>query len=189
MILGKYFIPLQPLKLIIPLNGLAHGKTKFSWRIDNEFFSSFENSEITAANLDINVEAEKSGHYVGINCEIDGEVTVPCDRCLEDLIIPVHQTVLQSIKFGEEPTETQVQEGEREIVFVPTTDTDLDLSQTVYDYVCISIPMLRVHEDGECNPETVKYLSQTQIEEDEEPVMATSSPFASLKDLLDGKSN
>jgi len=179
---------LQPLKLIIPLNGLVHGRTKFSWHIDNEFFSSFENSDITAADLDINVEAEKSGHYVGIDCEIDGEVTVPCDRCLEDLIIPVHQTVLQSIKFGEEPADSQPQEeGEREIVFVPADDTDLDLSQTVYDYVCISIPMLRVHEDGECNQETIKYLNQTQKVEDEEPVAATASPFASLKDLLNGK--
>lgn len=187
MILGKFFIPLHPLNLIIPLNGLAQGRTKFSWRIAKEFFGSFENSEIIDADLDVNVEVEKSGRYIGIDCEITGNVIVPCDRCLEDLTIPIDTTVLQSVKFGEEPAEsTQTQEGEREIVFIPQDNTELDLSQIVYDYVCISIPMQRVHEEGGCNPIAMKYLNGEQNEEThEEPV--SSSPFAALKGLLENK--
>ena len=180
---------MQPLKLIIPLNGLAQGVTEFSWRIDKEFFVSFENTEIIGADLDVNVRAQKSGRYIGIDCDIDGDVTVPCDRCLEDLHLPVHTTALQSIKFGAEPAGDNVQEGEREIVFLPDTDTDLDLSQTVYDYVCVALPLQRVHEEGECNPETVKYLkSEDEIDDDPKPSSEpVNSPFAALKGLLDAK--
>jgi uncharacterized metal-binding protein YceD (DUF177 family) len=39
-------------------------------------------------------------------------------------------------------------------------DDELDLSQDVYDYVCTSLPLQRMHPEGECNQETTKYLSK-----------------------------
>ena len=66
---------------IIPLNGLAAGETRFSWHAGKEFFDSFENTEILDADVDIDVRVEKSGRYLGVDCEIEGEVTVECDRC------------------------------------------------------------------------------------------------------------
>ena len=65
---------------IIPLNGLAAGETRFSWHAGKEFFDSFENTEILDADVDIDVRVEKSGRYLGVDCEIEGEVTVECDR-------------------------------------------------------------------------------------------------------------
>ncbi|MBQ6244722.1 MAG: DUF177 domain-containing protein [Bacteroidales bacterium] len=72
-------------------------------------------------------------------CAIAGSVTVACDRCLEDLVIPV---------------ETSFEES-----YTPESD-ELDLRQDVYDFVCISLPLQRVHPEGECNQETTKYLSK-----------------------------
>ena len=37
---------------------------------------------------------------------------------------------------------------------------ELDLSQDVYDFVIISLPLRRAHEEGECNEETTKFLSK-----------------------------
>ena len=76
-------------------------------------------------------------------------------------------------------------EGDREIVWLPVTEENLDLSQAIYDYICLSLPVQRVHEEGECDPEAMKYLSS---ENGEEPVQKDSStPFAGLKDLLGKK--
>ena len=33
------------------------------------------------------------------------------------------------------------------------------MSQIVYDYICLSLPLQRVHEEGECNPEVMARLS------------------------------
>ena len=165
------------------MNGLPAGKSEFCWKAEGEFFASFENSEILDADITAAVVVEKSGRYIGVDCHIEGHVTVECDRCLEDLVLPVDVTFRQSVKFGEaQQDEAEVSEGEREIVFLPEDDTDLDMSQVIYDYTCTSLPLRRVHADGGCNPETVKYLSN---EGDGEQTAGADSPFASLKDLID----
>lgn len=172
-------------QFIIQLNGLDAPKSHFEWQIGKEFFNNFKNEDILDANLKINVMVEKSGDYLGIDCNIEGSLTVTCDRCLDDLIIPVDREVLLSVKFSEEPSELEeLEEGEREIIFLDEDDTDLNLSQVVYDYSCLCIPLHKVHDDGECNPEIVKYLG-TGISTDED-VEKTDNPFASLKKIIKG---
>lgn len=171
---------------IVPINGLTQGRTEFRWRVGKEFFERFENSEILAADLDIEVFAEKSGHFIGIDCDVTGDVIVACDRCLEELRLPVETGFRLSVKFGQEPADSNdAEEGEREIVWLPESDADFDLGQTVYDYVCLSLPVQRVHPEGECNPEVVKYLSSEDGQENDSQGKDASLPFASLKDLMD----
>ena len=170
-------------EFIIPLNGLAAGKNPFSWQADREFFVNFENTEVLDAQLDIDAFVEKSGRYIGVDCDIRGWVVVECDRCLEDLEVPVDVEVRLSVKFGEVDSSEEIQDGEREVVFIPVDNTELDMSQVIYDYVCTSLPLQRVHEDGECNPETMKYYGEGQKEEAVE-VVSENNPFAALKDMF-----
>lgn len=173
---------MQP--FIVPLSGLQPGKTGFRWHAGGQFFSGFENSEILDADLVVSVGVEKSGRYIGVDVDIEGTVVVACDRCLADLEIPVSAHPSFSVKFGENQGDMPSEEGEREILLLPETDTDLDLGQVVYDYVCTSLPLSRVHPDGECDPETVKYLNVQDKEDVEESGPQVESPFAALKDLF-----
>ncbi len=169
-------------KFIIPLNGLAAGKNEFSWQAGREFFEAFENAEILDAEFVVNAVAEKSGRYFGIDCEIDGQVTVSCDRCLEDLVLPVGTDIMLSVKFGDEETSEDHQEGEREIIFVPEGEAEFDMSQIIYDYVCLALPMQRHHDEGECNPEAMKYLAGG--EPDRTEASEENNPFAALKGMI-----
>ena len=166
---------------IIPLNGLTTGKNESFWKVGKEFFESFENSEILDAELNVSAVVEKSGRYIGVDCDICGSVTVECDRCLDDLALPVDTEIRLSVKFGEEEPSEEHVEGGREVVFVSQTEAELDMSQIIYDYICLSLPLQRVHEDGECNPAVMARLSG-----DESPaeLEMLDSPFASLKSLL-----
>ena len=166
---------------IIPLNGLAAGENRFSWHAGEDFFEAFGNTEILDADIDVSVVVDKSGRYVGVDCEIDGYLTVACDRCLEDLRMPVSTDVMLSVKFGDEESSEEHQEGEREIVFVPEGDAEMDMSQIIYDYVCLALPMQRHHEDGGCNPEALRYLAGGESVNAEEDV---NNPFAALKELM-----
>ena len=166
---------------IIPLNGLTAGQHEFSWKVGKEFFEGFDNSEILDAELDAYVRVEKSGRYLGIDCEVTGDVVVECDRCLDDLSMPVDLEIRLSVKYGDEESSDEHQEGEREVIFIPATDAEFDMSQIIYDYVCLGLPMQRVHEDGECNPEAIKYLSAA---EPAAAVQDENNPFASLKELF-----
>ena len=167
---------------IIPLNGLASGENRFSWHAGKEFFEAFENAEILDADIVASVIVEKSGRYLGVDCAVDGSVTVACDRCLEDLEMPVEADILLSVKYGNEESSEDHQEGEREIVFVPDGEAELDLSQIIYDYVCLSLPMQRHHEDGDCNPEALKHLAGGVPVEQE--IADMNNPFAALKGLI-----
>ena len=168
---------MQP--FVIPLNGLTQGGTQFDWRAGKQFFGSFDNSEILDADLEVAVHVEKASRFFGVDCTVRGSVTVPCDRCLEALELPVDTGFSLSIKFGEEASCADA--GDREIVMVSEDSAEFDLAQYVYDYVCVSLPLRRVHPDGECNPEVLKYLGAETVA-DRTPV--SGSPFAALKDLL-----
>lgn len=170
---------------IIPLNGLKAGKTEFFWRADEKFFRNFDNSDILAADISVAAVVEKSGKYLGVDAAVSGTLTVPCDRCLEDVTLPISADIRLSVKFGAESAAADAapDQDEREVIYVPDSSADLDLSQTVYDYACLALPMQRVHPDGGCSPEVMRYLSGTSDEVIVEEKQEGNSPFAVLKGL------
>ena len=128
---------MQP--FVVRLIDLGPGTKHFEWKAGREFFESFGNSEILDADISVAASILNKGLTAHAVCEIGGSVTVACDRCLEDLVLEVETS------FDEDYTP----EG-----------AELDLSQDIYDYICISLPLQRVHPEGECNSETTKYLSK-----------------------------
>ena len=138
MTLEKKLLPLQP--FVVNLNNLARGTSRLDWHADAELFKMFENSDILDADLSVDLTLVNRGVTVYVDCCIEGSVTVQCDRCLEDLRIGVETSF----------EETYTPEG-----------SFLDLSQDIYDYVCISLPLQRVHQNEEqCNEQTTRFLSK-----------------------------
>lgn len=137
MIIVKKLLTLQP--FVVSLPDLGGGPKLFEWRAGHEFFESFGNTEILDADIVVTARVSDRGLTVKADCEIHGSVTVACDRCLEDLVIPVDASF--------------------EETYTPESG-ELDLGQDVYDYVCILIPLQRTHPEGECNVETTKYLCE-----------------------------
>ena len=162
---------------LIALNGWAASqRAEFRWKAGTEFFQQFDNQEILDADITIDAVAVKTGHSMDIDLDVRGHVKVRCDRCLGDLVLPVETEALLTLRpDGEDSTE-----GEREIIVPDASATEMDFRQVIYDYVCLSLPMQRVHPEGECDPDTVSFLSRGV--EDEEA--ASSSPFAALKGLF-----
>ena len=168
--------------MILPLNGWAAGKLQKSFTADVEFFQAFENEEIIGADVAVQCTASKRGQDILLDLSMEGFVTVACDRCLENLDIPVSVTaalVSRTEKGGAESADG------REVLLHEVTDKELDLSQVVYDYICLSLPMQRVHPEGKCNPDTVRYLGRTI--EVPDPVDDEQNPFSVLKGLFNGK--
>ena len=155
---------------VISLNGWAAGERKFHSHAGLEFFQMFDNTEILDADVNVDIRVVKEGlRKVEADLHLSGTVTVPCDRCLEPLVVPVEA----------KPSE---------VFELDTVTEDWDLSQAVYDYICLSLPLQRVHPEGECNPDTVRFLGHQEREDEEaEAEEGANSPFAALKGLLDSK--
>ena len=165
--------------LVVPINGLTSGKNEFSFSLSALFFSQFENSIILDSDIVINVTLEKSGTLMGVDCKIVGNAIVECDRCLEDLAIPVDMVASLTVQFMDAQTE---ENSNDDVLILNHGETELDLTQFIYDYLSISLPLQKVHQDGDCNPEMLEKLflaQEVEIQNNE-----TSSPFGALKDLL-----
>lgn len=167
---------------IIQIKGLQIGKHNYEFPINGAFFKNFENTQIKAANLNAHVELEKGSGWMKINCDILGEVTVECDRCLEDMEIPMDFTTSVAVKFAK----TNSDPMDDEFIIIDPTEGELDLSQFLYDYICINLPLQRVHEPGKCNPVMIKKLQEIEAA-DAAGDNSANSPFGALKELLGEK--
>lgn len=165
---------------VIPVNGLAQGVTEFRLEAGGAFFASYGNPDILDASVSVLVQVRKTGRTVDIDCIMEGRVSVPCDRCLAEVQLPVSATALLRVGAGGEEEGEEV-EG-REIVLEDTLAGGIDLGQVVYDYVCTSIPLHKVHPDGGCDPAASRYLLAEEPVQETAPVL--ESPFAGLKKLL-----
>ena len=166
---------------IIPLSGLAAGRKTFRWQVGKAFFGEFDNTDIQDADIQVDVVLAKVGKDLFVDLTLDGTVTVICDRCLSPLALPVEASPRFVVRF--DPSAPEM-EGDREVL-VAEDPAALDMRQVVYDYVYMSLPIQRVHPEGECDPETVKYLSAGEPVEEETP--EETSPFAALGMLLNKK--
>lgn len=166
----------------IDLEGLKQGAASFEWPVSLEFFKSFGNEDLLDARVIASVEARKVGAKILVDLSLGGEVTVVCDRCLEDLVLKISADAALTARFGNSGSEDVEEEEGREVVLVEPGETELDLSQTIYDYVNLAIPIQRVHPEGECDPGMVSRLGVQK-----ETVSEDDSAFASLKELFKEK--
>lgn len=175
---------------VIPLNGLKLGKTEFSWHCGEEFFESFGNQDILDADLVAKAAVKKAGICIEVDCSISGTVMTLCDRCADELTLPIETEAHLDVKFGEEPEREEVtvsEEGEREDVYLSEGSAGLDMGQVIYDYAILSLPMQREHEEGECNPLSLRYMSGDDTAFDgleKNTGNDSDNPFSVLKGLL-----
>lgn len=134
---------MQP--FVINLTALGNGTHPFEAAVGKEFFEDFGNQEVLDADIKVNAVIVVRSMSAHVQAEISGSVSVPCDRCLDAVALDVDTSFEQDY----------VPEG-----------VELDFGQEVYDYVCLSLPLKRVHEAGQCNPDALKYLNVVDDEED-----------------------
>ena len=169
---------------IIQIKGLQIGKHHYEFPIDGSFFAGFENSQILDAGLLARIVLEKGSGWMNVDADISGSVTVECDRCLDDLEIPMDFHCSMAVKFAK----SLAQDDGDEFIIMDPTDGELDLTQFLYDYVCINLPLQKVHEEGKCNKEMMaklQALNAGTASREEDP--AANSPFGALKQMLEKK--
>lgn len=158
----------------IPFSGLSEGKHQFDFTVDDRFFAEFETSEVEKGDLEISVELEKRSTYLGLNFLINGTVELVCDRCLENFIHHVESKRKLLVKFSEKPVE-----DEAEMIYLHPSSFQVEVAQYIYEFVILSLPIRRVHPDGEngeslCDPVMMKKLEELRhhsntLDEPEDP--------------------
>lgn len=159
---------------------MSSGKHGLDYELDGSFFKAFGNQDIKDASISVHVEVEKESLYLGVECSMTGEVVVECDRCLDDLSLDVDIVKNLTVKF----TRVEEEPEDDEIIILDKGESVLDLDQFVYDHICLSLPLQKVHPEGQCNAQMLAKLSELNGASHEDK--DEGNPFSGLKDLLDG---
>lgn len=132
----------------IPLRGLSEGKHEFNYKLDNKFFQLIDDgtSDIKKGDLDVVVHLKNTATTFELNFEIKGVAHVPCDRCLDDMVMDVATKSKLIVKFGAEYSEES-----DEIVIIPEEDGEINIAWFLYEFIVLSLPMKHVHPSGMCN--------------------------------------
>lgn len=141
---------------IVNYGSLSVGEHEFEINLSDEFFSRFTEGEIKCGDCKVTILGKKHHSFLELEVSINGEVIVQCDRCLEDLSMPIEFNSRLIIKFSADINEPEfeINEEEEDIIHVNVNDTSVDLTQYLFDSINLYLPLSRIHEedeDGESN--------------------------------------
>lgn len=154
-------------EFLIPFSGLKIGKHTFEFQIDDRFFQNFNYTDFNSIHATTVVLLNKKSTHLELNIAFKGVANVPCDVTNQDFDMPINGKLDLIVKFGE-----TYDYDHDEIVIIPFTEHQLDISQYLYELIVLAIPQKRVHpgiEDGTLESEALDYLGYNEdIEENEE---------------------
>ena len=165
-------------RFIIPFSGLKAGKHSFTFEIEDRFFEHFEYSEIRKGRLQADCILEKQSRMMVLYFDISGVVQVTCDRCAAEFDLPVEGSQKLIVKFGAEHGEES-----EEILVIGEKEHELDISQYLYEYIHLMLPMQKIHGTDDqgnslCDPEVTRFIKETE----DHPVDPRWDVLKNLKD-------
>lgn len=130
----------------LPLKSLAKGSHEFDYPLDKQFFADMENNDIRDARLAVKLTVDYNGDVYDLNFDIKGDITLLCDRCLDDLVMPIDTTYHIMVKYGDDYNDSA-----DDLLEIPESDNYLNVAYMIYDTVVLAIPIKHVHPMGKCN--------------------------------------
>lgn len=128
------------------LKSMPKGVHSFEYQLGKQFFTNMEDTEVRDADLHVGLTVDNNGTFYNLNFKVDGTVTLMCDRCLDDLIIPIDTDYHTVVKYGE-----SYDDSSDEMLVIPEKDNYLNVAYMLFDTVMLAIPIKHVHPLGKCN--------------------------------------
>ncbi|MCX7986397.1 MAG: DUF177 domain-containing protein [Bacteroidales bacterium] len=161
---------MEETRIVISYKGVPNGIQNFDFVIGDPFFADLEYSEFEHGRLSVRVLLEKNDDVLSMDLSIDGEVEVSCDRCLDMFSMPVHFEgklyASQHVDTIDDSVDTDI-----DTIEVNASRMEIDLTHYIYESICLSMPMQRIHPQDEhgvsgCNVEMMKILESHLSKED-----------------------
>ena len=148
--------------LKLKIKTLPFGTHAVECHVDESFFNGQEQTEVRRADVNVTVEVtRKSENTYRLEISCNGTVTVPCDRCLDDLDLPVDVDYCLNV----EQMGTELDDTGDELLIVPSHWRELDAAPIVRDTVLLALPMTHCHEnEDDCSAAMLDVLESHRVE-------------------------
>ena len=155
----------------IDLKNLSLSTTyKFDYLLDNDFFRQIDGPEVGKGKVNVSLSVVRFSSIFEFNFYINGVVTVDCDRCLEEMEIPIETKNRLVVTFGDRYAETSDEQ-----VTVSEEEGFINIAWYLYEFIALSIPMKHIHKPGDCNEVMASKLSAHIVDELMETDASTES--------------
>ena len=165
--------------LKIDLKGLKDEETSLDFILDEGYFEALDGADVKKGSLHVSVSIRKATGFFEFDFHTDGEIVIPCDRCLDDMTLPVDTDNCLIVKLG------SVYSEEDDVIVVPENEGILDMAWLIYEFVALVIPIRHVHAPGKCNPAMTQALEELSADRssDEESTQPIDPRWEKLKAL------
>ena len=130
----------------LPLKSIPVGTQEFTYHLDKRFFEDMENADVRDADIDVHLTVTHKNDVYDLVFHLTGTVTVACDRCLDNLELPVDTTYQVAVKFGDD-----YRDDADGMIEIPESDNYLNVAYMIHDTAALAIPIKHVHPLGKCN--------------------------------------
>lgn len=149
--------------LNINLAHVAEAAKRLDIELTDRFFADLEQEEISGGDIHAEIFVRATaGDIYNVQIKVKGNVIVACDRCLDPLQIEVEASDTLKVKDAD-PEDCDADD----MLYLEANNPCYDFSWQVYEIIETSLPMQRVHPEGECNKDMVSYILTDDNEDDD----------------------
>lgn len=123
------------------------------YQLDREYWEMMGSDSIFDGNVSASLLVEPVCDLYKVTFSFKGAVTVPCDRCLAPVQLDVDIEDDVSFNLGEE-----LCDEDDKIIVLNTQDPKYDISMLMFEIIVLSLPLQRMHDIKDCDPEMIKFL-------------------------------
>lgn len=157
----------------VALKGLSDGVHEQTFKLGRTFFANMENDDIRDADVDVNLKITVAAGRYDMEFVCTGEVVTLCDRCLDDLHLPIDASYHIMVEYGD-----RFDDDSDTLLIIPKSEASLNVAYMIYDTVALAIPVKHVHPMGKCNRQMSALLRKHRAK-------ATGEDAALEEELMD----
>ena len=149
-------------KHILQFGGLTVGEHQYELNVTNSFFKEYNFPEVKEGEISVRLNLLKRSNTMILDFDMSGYVKTNCDRCADEFNLPVKGTYRLVVKIGED----DVGKEDDDIIGISATESKLDISDFLYEYIMLMLPIKRQHvNSNDCNKEVLSQLENHIIED------------------------
>ena len=128
--------------------------TEYQWVVDDSFFQTMEASDIQHGKVDVSLSVRRTSGAFALTFRFKGMLKLPCDRCMEDMELPIEAERCLKMKLGDE------YDDDGELVTIPYGEGNaVSMAWHIYEFIALEMPLRHVHPDGKCKDLEYEILS------------------------------
>lgn len=157
----------------IPHLSLQLGLHEFTYVLGKDFFDKYTVTQFSDPKINVHVELEKNPQHLFLKFTLKGSLCTNCDRCGSAFELPVWDEYELIIKWvNEAQLSGDDDDEEADIVYINKAEHLIDISDWLYEYTVLSVPMQNIHPakaDGTsgCDEAALKLLAAYQADQDD----------------------